>query len=54
MEFFPTLKQTKFNIDAIKKEYEEHASKCQQIAKEVNKWGKKTKPNLQFLKPRKS
>ncbi len=35
---------------AIKKQYEEHNAKCKQIAKEVEKWGKKTAPNLAFLK----
>lgn len=44
----------KFDVAAIRKDYEKHASKCQQIAKEVNKWGKLTQPSLQFLKPRQS
>lgn len=35
---------------AIKKQYEEHRAKCKQIAKEVEKWGKKTTPNWAFLK----
>ncbi len=41
-------------IDAnqIKKKYAEHASRCRKIAEEVEKWGKKTKPNLSFLKTR--
>lgn len=54
MELFPMLKQTKFNMDAIKKEYEAHAFKCQQIAKEINKWGKKTALGSHFLKSNKS
>lgn len=39
-------------IDAkeLKKKYDEHTSRCRQIAKEVEKWGKKTKPDLSFLK----
>lgn len=42
-----------FNLDAIKREYQAHTSRCQQIAKEVNKWGKKTKPEFQFLNQQK-
>ncbi|WP_196599805.1 hypothetical protein [Pectinatus frisingensis] len=38
------------NIDAIKVQYDKHAAKCKEIAKEVNKWGKKTEPTLTFLK----
>lgn len=39
-------------IDAakLKKQYEEHTSYCRKIAQEVEKWGKKTKPDLSFLK----
>jgi len=44
----------KFDVAAIRKDYENHVSKCQQIAKEVNKWGKLTQPTLEFLKPRQS
>ncbi len=39
-----------FDYAAIMKQYEEHKAKCKQIAKEVEKWGKKTAPNLSFLK----
>jgi hypothetical protein len=40
-----------FDLKKFKKQYEEHASKCEKIVKEVNKWGQKTKNNLSFLKP---
>lgn len=40
------------NVEQLKKKYDEHTSHCQKIAKEVEKWGKKTKPNLNFLKAR--
>ena len=36
----------------LKVQYHAHASECQEIAKEVEKWGKKTKPNLSFLNPK--
>ncbi len=44
-------KNINLNIDlnAIKKQYNEHASKCQKIYQEVDKWGKKTAPKLKFL-----
>ena len=44
-------KQRDIKIDfaAIKKQYDEHASKCKRIAKEVNKWGQKTRPQVSFL-----
>mgnify|MGYP003593169203 CR=1 FL=1 len=47
------LNQVNFDVAAIKKQYDEHTSRCKQIAEEVNKWGRKTTPNLQFLKPKK-
>ena len=40
------------NLEKLKEQYHAHASKCQEIAKEVEKWGKKTKPNLSFLNPK--
>lgn len=40
----------KIDYAAIKKQYEEHNAKCKQIAKEVEKWGKRTAPDLAFLK----
>lgn len=43
-------KPIKINADNLKKQYESHISRCQNIAREVEKWGKKTKPNLDFLK----
>lgn len=47
-------KQVTIQIDPekIKKKYDEHTSRCRKIAKEVEKWGKKTKPNLSFLNPK--
>lgn len=47
-------KQVTIQIDPekIKKKYDEHTSRCRKIAKEVEKWGTKTKPNLNFLKAR--
>lgn len=36
----------------LKKEYSEHASQCKKARKEVEKWGKKEQPNLDFLKQR--
>ncbi len=44
------LDKVKFNHAALKKQYDEHVTKCKQIAEEVEKWGKKTVPNLNFLK----
>lgn len=38
-----------FDLIAIKKQYEEHASRCRQIAEEVNKWGQKKPQKLSFL-----
>lgn len=38
------------NVDALKAQYDAHIDKCKKIAKEVDKWGKKTKPTLNFLK----
>lgn len=38
------------DVAQLKKKYDEHTSKCRKIAKEVEKWGKKTKPDLSFLK----
>ena len=35
------------NLEKLKEQYHAHTSKCQEIAKEIEKWGKKTKPNLQ-------
>ncbi|WP_302593418.1 hypothetical protein [uncultured Megasphaera sp.] len=40
----------KINVKELQKKYDEHASHCKKIAKEVEKWGKKTKPDLSFLK----
>lgn len=40
-----------FNFDKLKSQYSEHEARCKEIAKEVNKWGKKTKQSkLNFLK----
>lgn len=47
------LRNLNFNLEAIKREYQNHTSRCQQITKEVSKWGKKSEPKLQFLNPRK-
>ncbi|MDY2965196.1 MAG: hypothetical protein SOR58_03240 [Megasphaera massiliensis] len=44
--------QIQLNVEQIKKKYAEHTSHCRKIAKEVEKWGKKTKPDLSFLKVR--
>lgn len=48
------LQPTTIQIDVakLKEKYEEHTSYCHKIAQEVEKWGKKTKPNLSFLKIR--
>lgn len=43
-------KPIRINADSLKKQYEAHISRCQGIAREVEKWGKKTKPKLDFLK----
>ena len=43
-------KPIRINADSLKKQYEAHISRCQSIAREVVKWGKKTKPNLDLLK----
>ena len=40
------------NLEKLKEQNHAHTSKCQEIAKEVEKWGKKTKPNLSFLNPK--
>lgn len=37
------------DLTTLKKQYRAHTSRCQQIAKEVNKWGQKTSRKLQFL-----
>ena len=39
----------KFDFAAIKKQYDEHASRCRQIAEEVSKWGQKRPQKLTFL-----
>ena len=33
------------DVAQFKKKYDEHTSKCRKIDKEVEKWGKKTKPD---------
>ena len=38
----------KFDFEAIKKQYDEHASRCRQIAMEVTKWGQKRPKKLTF------
>ena len=43
------LKTVKFDFAAIKKQYNEHASRCRQIAEEVSKWGRKKPQTLKFL-----
>ena len=48
------IENVKFDITAIKKQYDDHALKCKKIAEEVNKWGKKQSIQLPFLKARKS
>lgn len=48
------LEQVTFDVNALKKQYDEHALKCKKIAEEVNKWGKKTSTQLAFLKAHKS
>ena len=44
------LNNIRFDFDALKKQYDEHTSRCKQIAEEVEKWGKKSQPQLEFLK----
>lgn len=39
-------KLTRIDADSLKKQYEAHLARCQDIAREVEKWGKKTKLNL--------
>ena len=39
----------KFDFAASKKQYDEHASRCRQIAEEVTKWGQKRPKKLTFL-----
>ena len=46
---FPTVH---YDFAAIRKQYDEYTAKCRRVSEEVEKWGKKTKPNLQFLKPK--
>ena len=41
-----------FDFTAIRKQYDEHTARCRRVSEEVEKWGKKTKPNLQFLNPK--
>ena len=48
----PIQLNVQVNIKQIEEQYHAHASRCQVIAKEVEKWGKKTKPNLSFLNPK--
>lgn len=38
-----------FDFTAIRKQYDEHTAKCKRVTEEVEKWGGRTKPNLQFL-----
>lgn len=40
----------KIDLEELKKRRDDHASRCAKIAEEVNKWGKKSKPDLSFLK----
>lgn len=40
----------KFDFKELKRQYDEHTSRCIKIAEEVNKWGKKSKPDLSFLR----
>ena len=40
----------KIDLEELKKQCDNHASRCAKIAEEVNKWGKKSKPDLSFLK----
>ncbi|WP_427112959.1 hypothetical protein [Megasphaera sueciensis] len=42
--------EIKIDMKELKKRYDEHASRCKKISEEVGKWGKKTKPDLSFLK----
>ncbi len=39
----------RFDVDAIDKEYRHHASRSQQVAEQINRWGKFTWTNLQSL-----
>ena len=48
----PIQLNVQVNIKQIEEQNQAHASRCQVIAKEVEKWGKKTKPNLSFLNPK--
>ena len=41
-----------FDFTAIRKQYDEHTARCRRVSEEVEKWVKKTKPNLQFLNPK--
>ena len=40
----------KIDLEELKKRRDDHASRCAKIAEEVKKWGKKSKPDLSFLK----
>lgn len=46
------VKVLHFDSLAIKRQYDEHASRCRQIAEEVNKWGQKKPLKLTFLMPK--
>ncbi|WP_432642855.1 hypothetical protein [Acidaminococcus sp.] len=41
-------KPIRINADSLKAQYMAHISRCQRIAREVEKWGKKTKHSLDF------
>lgn len=38
------------DLKKLEKKYKDHTSKCEEIAKEVNKWGKVQQTKLNFLK----
>jgi hypothetical protein len=40
----------KINYEELKKKCDDHASKCNRITKEIEKWGQKNKMKLEFLK----
>lgn len=48
------IEHVRFDTKTMHEQYERHASQCREIVKEVNKWGQKAKPNLDFLKPKRS
>lgn len=40
----------KIDLKQLKRQYSEHTTRCLKIAEDVDKWGKKKRPNLRFLK----